>query len=409
MKPRVAVIATGTELMRGRAVEAHLAYVARRLEAIGLEIDRHSACGDDLSRIVEEIRTAAARAPIVLLSGGLGPTQDDLTRAAAAQAFGRPLEFRPSAWRTIRARFRRFRVPMARINRRQAFFPRGARILPNSRGSAPGFALVAKGVHFFALPGPAPELRPMFERFVIPLLVRAFRLRRSTWWWEGCVVGLPEATVDERVRTLVARRPGTSYGLALSGGTVALHVQADKARSLRILIGDLEKEFGARWIGTRSLEETVADLLVRRRATIAVAESCTGGLVLHRLTSVPGISDVLREGWVTYSNASKAARLRVAPSLIRRRGAVSADVARAMARGAADVAGADVGVAVTGIAGPGGGSKKKPVGLVYHAVHYRGRTRTERRLFPGNRDQVKERAATCALDLVRRALLERGR
>jgi nicotinamide-nucleotide amidase len=405
MTPRVAVLATGSELMRGRSIDTHLAYFARRLEAAGIEISHHSTSGDDLGRIVEEIRRAAEVSDVVLLTGGLGPTEDDFTRRAAAEAFGRPLVFVPSAWKSIRDRFRRYRIRMAGINRRQAFLPEGARLLPNPHGSAPGFAMEARGVRFFALPGPPREMHPMFERYVLPAIVRAFPARGRFRLWEGKTFGLPEGTVDEIVRPIVARRRGATYGLTVTGGTVNLAVRVEGG-SPEPLARALRKALGRHFVGPHSLEATVAELLARKRKSIAIAESCTGGLIAHKLTEVPGISAALLEGCVAYSDASKTARLGVDPALLRRRGAVSAEVAAAMAEGMARTAGAEVGVATTGIAGPSGGSKKKPVGLVFHAVHYRGRTRVERRVFPGDRTYVKERAANLALDLVRRALLE---
>ncbi len=400
----LAVVSTGTELLRGRSIDTHLSLIASEVEVLGLEVTHHATCPDDLGRVVEEIRLASARAEIAILTGGLGPTEDDHTRRAAAEAFGRPLVFRAVAWRAIRARFRRYRIRMAAINRRQAFLPRGARLLPNPHGSAPGFEIESGGRLFFALPGPPREMLPMLRRYVIPRLVRTFGRRPGVRLWESKIFGLPEGTVDEIVRPIVARQRGATYGLSVSGGIVSVWVKVEKGSSAGI-VRALRRKLGDRLIGDMTLAEAVAALLLRRRKTIAVAESCTGGLIVHKLTDCPGISRSLLEGWVCYSNASKTARLGVPADVIRRHGAVSGEVAAAMAEGAARNAGADVGVATTGIAGPSGGSRTKPVGLVWHAVHYRGRTRVERRVFPGDRAFVKERAAAFALDLVRRALL----
>jgi len=402
---RVAVLSTGTELLRGRSTDTNLASIARALETIGLEVSYHATAPDDLDRLVEEIRLASARAEIVILTGGLGPTEDDFTRRAAAEAYGRELVFRPSAWNAIRSRFRRFRIPMAAINRRQAFLPRGARILPNPNGSAPGFVVESAGRFFFALPGPPREMVPMLQRQVLPRLAAAIGGKPRFKLWEARVFGMPEGTVDEIVRHVVARRPGASYGLTVSGGTVNITLRVERGSPLP-MVRALRRKLGLFLVGPKSLEETVGDLLLRRGKTIALAESCTGGLISHKLTNVAGISAALLEACVCYSNRSKISRLGVPAPTIRRHGAVSAEVAAAMAEGAARTAGADVGVAVTGIAGPSGGSKKKPVGLAWHAVHYRGRTRAERGVFPGDRMAIKERAAHFALDLVRRALSE---
>ncbi|HKS15877.1 MAG TPA: nicotinamide-nucleotide amidohydrolase family protein [Planctomycetota bacterium] len=398
---KVAVISTGTELLRGRNIDTHLSVIARELEPLGLEIGYHSTSPDDLDRVVEEIRLASARAGIVILTGGLGPTEDDYTRRAAAEAFGRPLEFQESLWTVIRGRFRRFRIPIAAINRRQAFLPRGAWTLPNPNGSAPGFGIESGGRLFFALPGPPQEMIPMLRRFVLP---KVAPLGRRFTLWESKVYGMPEGDVDEIVMPIVARRSGASYGLSVSGGMVSVSVKFERGAP-GPTVRTLKKALGIHLLGPGNLAETVADLLLKKRRTIAVAESCTGGLIVNQLTNVPGISKSLLEGCICYSNASKTARLGVPAELIRRHGAVSREVASAMAEGAARTAGADVGVATTGIAGPSGGTRTKPVGLVWHAVHYRGRTRVERRVFPGDRLAVKVRATNLALDLVRRALL----
>ncbi len=405
---RVAVIATGSELLRGRGLDTHLGLYARGLEKIGLEIAFHSTCADDLGRLVDEIKLAAARADIVLLSGGLGPTEDDLTRAAAAEAFHRDLEFRPWLWKAIRDRFRRYRIRLAAINRRQAFAPKGSISLPNPNGSAPGFALRADGLLFAALPGPPREMVPMFERHVLPLIRRILRPRKDFDLYEAKAIGIPEGDVDEAIRRIAARH-GTSYGITVKDAVVSICVRAagpDRAARLRAVARDFRRAMGRNWMcdGERSLEEVVVERLARDRTTIAIAESCTGGLIASRLTDVPGASNVLLEACVTYSNESKVSRLGVRRATLAAHGAVSGECAREMAEGIARTGGAAVGVATTGIAGPEGGSKEKPVGLVFHAVHYRGRTAVLSRVFPGGRTRVKERASTFALDMVRRLL-----
>jgi nicotinamide-nucleotide amidase len=400
MTPKLALISTGTELLRGRAVDTHLSTIAREMEPLGIEVGFHSTCPDDLGRLVEEIQLASSRAEVVILTGGLGPTEDDYTRRAAEIAFGRPLEFRPAAWKAIQARFRKFRIPIAPINRRQAFAPKGARLIPNPNGSAPGFEIADRGRLFFALPGPPREMVPMLRGPVIRRIGRRRKLRI----WESSVYGLPEGGVDEIVAPIVAKNRDCSYGITVSGGMVHLSVKAERGSPDRVGAA-IRKALGVCFVGRMTLAQAVAGLLLRKKMTIAVAESCTGGAIASRLTDVPGISASLLEACVCYSDASKASRLGVSPDLIRRHGAVSREVAAAMAEGAAAVAGADLAVATTGIAGPSGGTREKPVGLVWHAVHYRRRTRVERRVFPGDRLSVKERAANLALDMVRRTLL----
>jgi len=396
----VEVLSTGTELLRGRNVDTHLGWFARRLEPAGLEIRHHQTVDDDPGRLVDALKLAAARSDVVLLTGGLGPTEDDYTRAAVEEAFHRPLEFRKELWERIRARFRRSGIKMAAINRRQAYVPRGATVLPNPNGSAPGFRLREGDVFLAALPGPPREMYPMFEDHVLPRL-----RRRSTFaYWEAKTYGVPEGTVDEAVRRAVGRR-GT-YGLSVRAGQVSIAIRAEgpeRRRTLASLARRVREALGeACYEG--ELHEHVARRLIETGTTLAVAESCTGGLVTHRLTEVPGVSEVLLESAVTYSNASKVRRLGVPEELLRAKGAVSEEVARAMALGIARTSGASVGVAVTGIAGPGGGSPEKPVGLCYVAVD----DRVERRVFTGDRSTVKERAAGAALNLLRIRLLGRG-
>lgn len=406
MTPRVAVLSTGGELMRGRGVDTHLGTLARALEPLGLEISFHATCGDDFARLVDEIKLAAARADVVIMTGGLGPTEDDLTRTAVEEAFHRPLRFRTDLWRAVQARFRRFHIPMAAINRRQGFLPEGAAAFPNPHGSAPGFSLAAEGVLFFALPGPPREMIPMLERRVLPRLARAFPRVPRFAIWEGRTVGLPEGTVDEIVAPVVRRVRGATYGTHVSPGYVGIRVRGRSAAVAARTAGLLRGALGRHLLDGASLEADVAALAAKRKVTLAVAESCTGGLVAHRLTEVPGISANLLEAVVAYSNAAKTARLGVSESLLRRHGAVSAEAAAAMAEGVARTAGADLGMSTTGIAGPTGAVPGKPVGLVHHAVHFRGRTRVERRVHPGARPQVKARAANLVLDMARMALMD---
>lgn len=396
---RVQVLSTGTELLRGRSVDTNLGTIARELENLGGEVAYHATCGDDLARLVEELKLAASRADVCLMTGGLGPTEDDFTRPAVEEAFHRPLRFRPELWRAIVARFRRIRVKMAAINRRQAFLPEGARALANPNGSAPGFRLEVDGFVLYALPGPPREMVPMLRERVLPELSKRFR---KNWdLWSGKAVGIPEGDVDVLVKRIVGTR--ATYGLTVGGGAVTITVRAEgtsRSKTLRVLSKRIRAALGVRFVDA-PLEEAVARALAKRRLTLAVAESCTGGLVAHRLTNVPGVSEVLLEALVPYSNGSKVRRLSVPDDLIRRHGAVSAEVAAAMAEGVARSSGTDVGLATTGIAGPSGGSKRKPVGLVYTAVAYGGRTRVTERVFAGDRQEIKERAAQHALNLAR--------
>jgi nicotinamide-nucleotide amidase len=395
----VEVLSTGSELLRGRNVDTHLGWFARKLEAAGLEVRHHQTIDDDLGRLVDALKLAASRADILLFTGGLGPTEDDFTRAAVEEAFHRPLEFRKDLWATIQARFRKYKIRMAAINKRQAYVPKGATVLPNPNGSAPGFCLREGDVFFAAMPGPPREMYPMFLDHVLPRI----RVPVGFELWEGKSYGVPEGTVDEIVRRIVGTR-GT-YGLTVRAGQVSITIRTEGAgrkRAITALAGRVARELGEAFY-TDELHEHVAGRLMETGTTVAVAESCTGGLITHRLTEVPGVSDVLVESAVTYSNDSKTRRLGVPAEMIRAHGAVSEEVARAMALGIARTSGAEVGVAVTGIAGPGGGTAEKPTGLCYMAVN----DWVERRVFSGDRSTVKDRAAGTALNMVRLWLLRR--
>lgn len=393
----VELLSTGSELLRGRNVDTNAAWLARELEKAGHEVRWHQTVDDDFGRLVDAVKLGASRADAILLTGGLGPTEDDYTRRVAEEAFHRPLVFRPKAWAAIRERFRKYGIRMAAINRRQAYAPAGASLLPNPNGSAPGFAMRASGVFFAAMPGPPREMFPMFLRHVLPRI----RVTADFEVWEGKSFGLPEGHVDEIVMGVVG--DPREYGLTVRGGQVSISIRAQGPRRREVL-GRLSRRVIAR-LGECYYPEELADHVARRLAetgqTLAVAESCTGGLISHKLTEVPGVSAVLLESVVTYSNASKVRRLGVPEELIRGHGAVSEEVARAMALGVARTSGATIGVAVTGIAGPAGGSREKPVGLCYLAVG----DRVERRVFSGERGHVKERAASFALNMVRLRLL----
>jgi nicotinamide-nucleotide amidase len=389
----VEILSTGTELLRGKNVDTNAAWLAQQLADAGLEVVHHQTVDDHFGRLVDAIKLAASRSDLLLMTGGLGPTEDDYTRTAVEEAFHRPLAYRAELWKQIQARFKRTGTRMATINQRQAYVPKGALVLPNPNGTAPGFMLREGPVRFVALPGPPREMQPMFRNYVLPRI----RTRGDFDVWSCNSFGIPEGTVDEIVKKIVGAR--ATYGLTVRLGRVNITLRAEGPRRKKVL-GDLSRRVRAA-LGDcymdAEVHEVVARKLIESGTTLAVAESCTGGLISHRLTEVPGISEVLLESVVTYSNESKVKRLGVDPELIRAHGAVSEEVARAMALGVARTSGAKVGLAVTGIAGPGGGSERKPVGLCCMAVN----DRVESKVFVGDRSHVKDRAAAYALNMLR--------
>lgn len=394
---KVELLSTGTELLRGKNVDTNAAWLAQQLSNVGLEVAHHQTVDDHFGRLVDAIKLAASRSDLLIMTGGLGPTEDDYTRSAAEEAFHRPLVYRADLWKKIEARFRKYGTRMAAINKRQAYVPKGATVLTNPNGTAPGFLLKEGAVSFAALPGPPREMQPMFLQELLPRI----ETRSDFDVWTGNSFGLPEGTVDEIVNGIVGKR--ATYGLTVRWARVNITIRAEGPHRKKVL-ADLSRRVRAA-LGDCHLDaevhEVVARKLIETKTTLAVAESCTGGLISHRLTDVPGISEVLLESVVTYSNASKVRRLGVDPALIEKHGAVSEEVARAMALGVARSSGAQIGIAVTGIAGPGGGSAAKPTGLCYMAVN----DRVESKVFSGDRTYVKERAAGYTLNLLRLRLI----
>jgi nicotinamide-nucleotide amidase len=383
--------------------------MSTRLRAAGFDVVGEESVPDDAGAIAAALRRGAARADAVLVSGGLGPTFDDLTREAASAAFGRSLIYRPALWRVIQRRYARYHKVVPEENKRQALALKGAEVLPNPNGSAPGQLLRVRGGRSVALlPGPATEFYPMFERLVLPRLVRAHARGLKPAAFSIRLSGVPESAADERLAPVRARWPRARFTILASQGEVSFHasqpertaaaarrVRAGLARDIRAAVGEF-----AHAEGDETLEAALGRRLRARKMTLAVAESCTGGLIGSRLTAVAGSSDYFLGGTIAYANAVKVRALGVPRALLARRGAVSEECAAAMARGVRRATGASVGVAVTGIAGPGGGTKEKPVGLVFVAVSGPGARAAVRRLrIHGPREAVRSRAATAALRL----------
>lgn len=407
---RVEVINTGTELLLGNVLNTHLKFFAEALFPLGLRIGRQVTVPDgDVIR--EALIEASARAEVVLITGGLGPTTDDLTREIVADLLGLELVHDEEIMRAIEARFARRAMPMSPRNRRQAQRPREATVLWNHHGTAPGlhFPPLTMGgrmsPHIFLLPGPPRELKPMFNESVLPILEKLLPVRPAFALRSYRIAGMGESGVEELVgEALLAlglevgycARPG-EVDLRLIGGPEVL------ARAEEIVVEKLGGHIVSR--GGEELEKVVVDLLTARGETLAVAESCTGGFVAHRVTNVPGASAVFMQGFVTYANEAKTRALGVAAALIREHGAVSSEVAAAMAEGARAAAGVDHALATTGIAGPGGGSEAKPVGTVFIALATKlGPTVVERHRYQHERETFKNLTVQTALDLLRRRL-----
>jgi nicotinamide-nucleotide amidase len=404
--PKAALVCVGSELLAGQ-VNTHQAWLSVRLIRAGFEMTGEASVPDDVTMIAAALRRALAEADAVVVCGGLGPTFDDLSREAAAKALGRRMTFRPALWRVILKRFARYKMKVPDENKRQAMVLAGADVLDNPNGSAPGQRLRAKGRTLILLPGPSSEMYPMFEA-VLPRLARDHARGVFPAEFSVRLSGVPESIADEKLDPVRARWPRARFTILASGGEVSFHAAspersraaalAARARLRREILAAVGEY--AHGEGDATLEAALGGRLKKRRLTLAVAESCTGGLLGSRLTSVPGSSAYFLGGIIAYANAVKIRRLGVPARLLARRGAVSAESAAALARGARRALGADVGVSITGVAGPGGGTKTKPVGLVYVAVSGPGRAEAVKRLeIHGPRDAVRARAVTAALRL----------
>lgn len=413
-------IAVGSELLVGGRTDSNSLRIAEEFGRLGIGVRFKSIVGDDRKDIRTAVATAAGRAGLIVLTGGLGPTVDDCTREAISDVTGRRLALRKDAFDALKKRLAEWgRIPNAG-QRRQAQIPDGATVIPNPVGSAPGFWMKWHGALLVSLPGVPWEMETMLRHSVTPLLTSELtraRMRPSPITrLVFHTFGLPEAEVDAKIKGLVKPTTPVDLGLLASptGVLVSLTTRPSPALSgprLQRLAEGVRSRLRD-WLyaeGSESMEEVVGRLLTTHRKTVAMAESCTGGLIGHRLTQVPGSSAYVDRGVMCYSNQAKTDLLGVPPSLIERHGAVSAEVASAMARGMRERSGVSVALSVTGIAGPGGGTPTKPVGLVYIGLDAEdGRSITKEYRFSGDRTVVKQRASQAALDLLRRWLLERA-
>ena len=407
------IIAVGTELLLGHTVNTNAAWLSRLLAGLGIHCFHQTVVGDHPARIRAALQAARARADLVILTGGLGPTVDDVTAAAVAHVLHRPMVHHPALARAMRDRFRRRHVRRPAGNARQAWLPHGARPLPNALGTAPGFVVADGDGWIAALPGVPAEMEAMALRSLVPW-VRARRMGRGLVRSRTLkIAGQLESAVNVRVRRWLRMRPPVTVGIYAQPGEVHLRIMAAARtgraaqRAIARVEAPLRARLGRDCFGAdeETLESVVGRWCRQRRCTLAVAESCTGGLVTDRLTDVPGSSAYVRAGVVAYSSDVKQRWLGVPSRVLARHGAVSAPVARAMAQGVRIFAGSDLGVSVTGIAGPTGATRAKPVGVVFIALADGRRTRVQRHDFLGNRRSIKRQSSQAALDLLRRHLL----
>ncbi len=411
----VELISVGTELLLGNIVNTNAAYLSEQCALLGLSMYHQSVVGDNEERLAETMRTALERSDVVILSGGLGPTKDDLTKEVAAQVMEMPLKEDEHSRKRIEEYFKNSQTRVITDNNwKQAQAPEGSIVVDNDNGTAPGLILEKDGKAMILLPGPPNEMRPMFEKSIFPYLNKLQpELIRS------CMVkicGLGESYVETQIADMIEAQTNPTIAPYAKIGEVHLRITAKassekEARKLmKPVVKELRNRFGDN-IYTLDEKETLAEnvlkLLKEKELTLTTAESCTGGMLAARLTDIPGASEVFKQGLVTYSNKAKRKLLEVKKTTLKDFGAVSEKTAKEMAKNGAFMTGADACVAITGIAGPDGGSDEKPVGLVYIGCSLKNKITVKEFHFQGNREKVREYAVVRALTLLRDCILEK--
>ncbi len=409
----VEVICVGTEILLGNIVNTNAAYLSEKCAGLGLSCYFQSVVGDNEERLTQVLSCAVSRSDIVILSGGLGPTEDDLTKEVAAKVCGKELHADDHSMERIAEYFARRDIIPTENNWKQAMVPDGAIVLDNNNGTAPGIIMENPDCKVILLPGPPNELIPMFEESVVPYLEKLTPGVICSQTVKIC--GVSESSVETTVKDLIDSQTNPTIATYAKTGEVHIRVTAsapDKKQAAKLIkpvVKELKSRFGYDIYTTDenvTLEKAVVDLLQANKLTVTCAESCTGGMLSSRLINVPGVSEVFKSGYVTYANKAKRKILGVKKGTLQKYGAVSAQTAEEMVKGAALFSKADVAVALTGLAGPDGGTEEKPVGLVYIACNVKGNVTVMEFHFNGNRMKIRDGATTAALMLMRNCILE---
>lgn len=407
------IIAIGTEILLGDIVNSNAQYIAQELAALGIDMYYQQVVGDNEKRIIHAFDEAYSRSDIIITTGGLGPTEDDLTKEVAAKYFKKELLPNEEAIKKIKNYFKFRERKMTENNLKQGLIPEGAIIINNDNGTAPGVIIEENSKVMIILPGPPKEMKPMFEDTVRPYLQKkadSIIMSRVIK-----ILGIGESAVAEELKDIMAAQTNPTIAPYAKDVGVMLRITAkvNNEEEASKLIEPIEKEIKNR-LGDNiyatedvNIEDVVAKLLIEKKLTISTAESCTGGMIAGTLINYPGISEVFLEGAVTYSNEAKHNRLGVKNETLEKYGAVSEETAREMAIGIANIAKTDVSIVTTGIAGPEGGTPEKPVGLVYIGVYFKGEVTVKKYVFNGNRSRVRLQATTTGLDMLRRVLMQK--
>ncbi len=407
------VIAVGTELLLGQISNTNAQYISKVLSSIGINVFYHTAAGDNKTRITDVLNIAFKRSELIILTGGLGPTLDDLTKETLAEFLDLNLEKDEASASAIESYMKKRGRPVTAGNLKQAMFPQGSLILPNEHGTAPGAIIKKYDKTFIILPGPPFELKPMFEKYCLPQLAEYGECKIVSKILK--IYGIGESMVEEKIKDLLLNQSNPTIAPLAGYGDVTLRLTVKCSRTdepeewFKPLESEIRNRLGTFIYGTddESLESAAAELLKKNNLTLSVAESCTGGLISDLLTNVPGVSKSLIESIVVYSNQSKSKRLEVKKETLTQYGAVSEQTAIEMAKGIKHSSGSDIGLAVTGIAGPDGGTETKPVGLVYIAIAYGNNfCQVQQHQLIGDRRRIKITAANIALNLLRMTVID---
>jgi nicotinamide-nucleotide amidase len=406
------IVAVGTELLMGQIANTNAQYISRRLAELGINVYFHSVVGDNPARLEETLKKALIRSDIVITTGGLGPTKDDLTKETIARTMNRNLVFHAEILELIREFFMRKHRQMVANNEKQAYLPDNSIIIPNPNGTAPGCIIEENGKTVIMFPGPPKEMQPMFDQTVFAYLREKTGLVLVSRMLK--VFGIGESELETRLMDLIDQQDNPTIAPYVAQGEVTVRVTArcekkeEAGRLLAPVVREIEARLGEMVYSHEgeSLEQVVFNLLRENALVMATAESCTGGLLAERMTSLPGASQVFQRGYVTYANQAKIDDLGVSESTLDAFGAVSRETALEMVRGLVQRTGASVGAAITGIAGPDGGTAEKPVGLVFIAVTVKNKTACKCFELMGNRERIRNDACMRALDMIRRLVLK---
>ncbi len=410
------ILCVGTELLHGDIVNTNAQFISKKLAEIGIDVHYQSVVGDNPNRMKGAFNLGFSRADIVICTGGLGPTKDDITKEILADYFNLEMVYDEDSYNHVKEIYSRFRKDFPENNMRQTYFPQGAIILNNKNGTANACILRKENDEgefkiCALLPGPPKEMEPLVEKQVIPYLKQ---FSKDVVYGEKIVVvNIGESAAEEMIMDLIDNQTNPTIAPYASAGKVIFRVTAksESKEKCKELIQPVKEELIRRFgrensftVESGKVEDKVAELLIEKNITISTAESCTGGMVASRLISYPGISKVFKEGFITYSNQAKMNTLHVNKDTLDKYGAVSEETAREMAIGAAEVSGSDLSISTTGIAGPEGGTEEKPVGLVYLCVYYKGHCNVLKLKATGARDSIRERASNSVLDMIRRTV-----